>query len=565
LRINPQHALQVERCISDLGAWATPMMIGREVSGRNGNERGLRGFLGRYFRASAVLVCAGFSGVVLLLCALAGVHFKSAVEDEFYRETGNISQVLMADFDDDAATADAILSGLAREIPQGEVTQSNEAELHRLLAGYALPPSMIGPAVLDRDGTLIASARSADVPNLSLKDRNTFRVHADTPGEAKLYISTPMRGPITNAWVIQFSRPLRDASGALYGVVLLSYRLSHFVGLYEKLKLSDGGLAGLVGKDGVVRIRSLNGVIGYGDAVSKMPLVYDRALAGETSGTFYSRGGPDGATRIGSFAVSPATPFYVTVGYDDGYLRAQYIGFFYVLGLCWLVLTAAMVAVAAFTHRAGKLSQQAQLEIINSALAERQKISADMHDSIGSSLAALLAYFGTANVDLADVKRRLGEILMELRFLVDSSEANDGDINLILGNVRHRLGGSIELAGLALQWRVGDLPRMKGLTARDALAIKLIVMEALSNVLHHARAKTATVTASYEPAAATIAVAIADDGIGFNSAAAGSGRGLANMQKRAASISTGAALAIDSAPGRGTTVRLDLKVPPARE
>ena len=37
---------------------------------------------------------------------------------------------------------------------------------------------------------------------------------------------------------------------------------------------------------------------------------------------------------------------------------------------------------------------------VESALAERQKISADMHDSIGSSLAALLAYLGTETINL---------------------------------------------------------------------------------------------------------------------------------------------------------------------
>ncbi len=530
--------------------------------GSNVVGSGLRSLFGRYFRASIVLVCAGFSAVVLVLCVLAGLHFKTAVEQEFYRETGNISQILMAGFDDDAATADAILSGLASEMAQDQISPASEAELHRLLAGYALPPSMIGPAVLDNEGTLVASARAADVPNLSLKDRNTFRVHADAPNQSGLYISTPMRGPITNEWVIQFSRPLHDRTGAFSGVVLLSYRLSHFVGLYEKLKLSNGGLVGLVGKDGVVRIRSLNGVIGYGAAVSKLPLVYDRALAGETSGTFYSRGGPDDVTRIGSFVVSPTTPFYVTVGYDDGYLRAQYIGFFYVLGLCWFLLTAAMVAAAAFTHRLGKLSQQNEIAVINSALAERQKISADMHDSIGSSLAALLASFGTENVNLADVRRRVGEILMELRFLVDSTETDDGDVNLLLSNVRHRMGSGIELAGVALRWTAADLPPIARLTPRDALAIKLILMEALSNVLHHSQAKTAALTARYDRDAAAIAIAIADDGIGFDPAAAAGGRGLANMRKRAASISTGAALVIDSAPGRGTTVRLDLQVPP---
>ena len=92
-------------------------------------------------------------------------------------------------------------------------------------------------------------------------------------------------------------------------MVLLSYRLSHFVSLYEKLKLSDHGLVGLVGKDGVVRIRSMNGAIGYGTAVSRIPLVYYRVLSGEMSGTFHSRGGPDDITRIGSFAASQPRRF----------------------------------------------------------------------------------------------------------------------------------------------------------------------------------------------------------------------------------------------------------------
>jgi signal transduction histidine kinase len=543
-------------------------MTGPDVSRPDGAERktaapSLRAFFDRYFRASIVLVCAGFSAVVLVLCVLAGAHFKSTVEQEFYRETGNISEILLADFDDDAATANAILSGLAAEIPPDEVSPSHEAELHRLLAGYALPPSMIGPGILDRDGTLIASASITEVPNISLKDRNSFRVHADTPNESSLYIGTPMRGPITNAWVIQFSRPLRDRAGAFYGVVMLSYRLSHFVSLYEKLKLSDGGLVGLVGKDGVVRIRSLNGVIGYGAAVSKMPLAYDRALAGEMRGTFYNRGGPDDATRIGSFVVSPSTPFYVTVGYDSAYLRGQYLGFFYLLGLCWFVLTAAMVGAAAFIHRLGKLGRQSQLEIVNSALAERQKISADMHDSIGSSLAALLAYFTTENVNLADVKRRLGEILMELRFLVDSAETDTGDLKLLLSNVRHRMGGSIELAGIALNWQVGELPQIRGLAAHDALAIRLILMEALSNVLHHSKAKTAALTASFDRHASAIAIAVSDDGCGFDPVEAGTGRGLSNMRRRTASISTGAEIFIDSAPERGTMVRIVLQAPGA--
>jgi two-component sensor histidine kinase len=521
----------------------------------------VRFFFGRFSHASIVFVCTGFSGVVLALCLLAGAHFKHGVEQETYRETANIAEILMAGFDDDAATANAILARLAASIPQDKVSVDHESELHWLLTGYALQPSMIGPSLIDRNGTLIASARVDPVPKISLKDRSSFRAHADARGETGLYINTPMRGVLTKEWSIQFSRALRDPSGGLYGVVMLSYRLSHFVSVYEKLKLSNRGLAGLTGKDGVVRIRTLNGVIGYGSSVPKLALVYDRVAAGETSGKFYGRN-VDDVTRIGTFVVSPTTPFFVTVGYDVGYLRAQYMGFFYALGLCWLVLTGAMVAAAVFIHRMGMLSRQSELDVINSAIAERQKISADMHDSIGASLAALLAYFTTENINMADVRRRVGEILMELRFLVDSGETDDSDINLLLSSVRHRMAGGIELAGITLHWQAADLPHVTGLTAHDALAIKLILMEALSNILHHSSASAATLTASYDRPASAIVIVVRDDGGGFDPADAGAGRGLSNMRKRSASISTGAAIVIDSAPGRGASVRLTLNVPP---
>jgi signal transduction histidine kinase len=523
----------------------------------------VRSSLGRMSRASIELVCAAFSVLVLVLCVLEGLHFKNKIDTEYYRQTANIAQILMVDFDNDAATADAILARLAAEIPESSVSQSNQLELHRLLQRYVLHPSMIGPAILDREGRLIASATVYPAPEMSLRERNTFRVQAAGTTPSGLYISVPLQGVLAKEPEIQFSRPLRDPSGAFYGVVLLSYRLSYFVKLYEKLELSDHGLASLTGKDGVVRVRTLNGAIEYGAAVSRMPLVYQRVIAGENSGTFDTRSGIDNVKRIGSFVVSPTMPFFVAVGYGTDYLRGQFIGYFYALGLCWLVLTAAMAAAAVFIDRLGKLGQQAQLDVVNSALAERRKIAADMHDSIGASLASLLAYFTVENVNLVEVKRRIADMLIELRLLVDSIETDGSDINMLLGNVRHRMASGLELAGIDLHWDVEDLPQIDGLTERDALAIKLVLMEALSNVLHHANAANVTLTARCE-GDSTIAIAVADDGRGFDAGGAGAGRGLANMRKRMATVSTGGALSIDSTPARGTTVRLVLNVPPSR-
>src|SRR6185312_14425129 len=146
------------------------------------------------FSKTPIAICVAFSALVLALCVAAGIHFKKRVEREHYHQTENIAQILMANFENDVAVADAILTRVSTEIPEGGVSENNEAELHRLLVGYALQPSMIGPGILDRDGTLIASAIAEPVAKVSLKERNIFRVHADAPDNSDLYISVPMRG-----------------------------------------------------------------------------------------------------------------------------------------------------------------------------------------------------------------------------------------------------------------------------------------------------------------------------------------------------------------------------------
>jgi len=70
-----------------------------------------------------------------------------------------------------------------------------------------------------------------------------------------------------------------------------------------------------------------------------------------------------------------------------------------------------------------------------------------------------------------------------------------------------------------------------------------------------------------------VMIAVQDDGRGFNvTDTARTGRGISNMRRRMGMISTGGELAIESVPGKGTIVRLKLRVPkneayatPARE
>jgi signal transduction histidine kinase len=83
-------------------------------------------------------------------------------------------------------------------------------------------------------------------------------------------------------------------------------------------------------------------------------------------------------------------------------------------------------------------------------------------------------------------------------------------------------------------------------------AIYFCCLEALHNAAKHAGDR-ARVTVTLRHDTSGLACEIADDGAGFTSTSTTTGAGLANMADRIAAV--GGQLRIDSAPGRGTTVR----------
>jgi signal transduction histidine kinase len=83
-----------------------------------------------------------------------------------------------------------------------------------------------------------------------------------------------------------------------------------------------------------------------------------------------------------------------------------------------------------------------------------------------------------------------------------------------------------------------------------------LVQEALNNVVKHARARRAE--AVVEQRDATVEIAIRDDGAGFDPSARTRGFGLVGMRERVELA--GGELALDSGPGRGTTVRARIPV-----
>ena len=87
-----------------------------------------------------------------------------------------------------------------------------------------------------------------------------------------------------------------------------------------------------------------------------------------------------------------------------------------------------------------------------------------------------------------------------------------------------------------------------------SVALVRAVQEALRNVEKHAAGARARVRLSYRDS--HVAVSVADDGPGFDPEAPASGFGLSGTRNRI--VGLGGKFEVDSVPGRGSTVRMEV-------
>lgn len=168
---------------------------------------------------------------------------------------------------------------------------------------------------------------------------------------------------------------------------------------------------------------------------------------------------------------------------------------------------------------------------------ERQRLTQDMHDGLGSSLVSALRVVEGGRICKADVAEVLKGCIDDLKLAIDSMEPVEADLLLLLATLRFRLGPRLASAGIALRWAVVDVPALDWLDPRNALHILRILQEAIANILKHTDAREIRVTTGSEHGGVT--VTIADNGPGFSleRALAQGGKGLHNQQRRAQAIS----------------------------
>jgi two-component system nitrate/nitrite sensor histidine kinase NarX len=206
-----------------------------------------------------------------------------------------------------------------------------------------------------------------------------------------------------------------------------------------------------------------------------------------------------------------------------------------------------------------------------SLVAERQALANEVHDALAQNLSFMRMRMSLlqdairerdadrAQKYFSDVNETLGETHAGLRSLITHFRQSMDPLGFVhaLENTARTFQNRTGIA-LHVQNRMPNLH----LPAEHESQVLHIIQEALANVVKHAEARNASVTIERRNDCCRISVA--DDGRGSSArgrrAAHEDGHyGLAIMRERAERI--GARLAIHSAAGRGTRVRLDIPLP----
>lgn len=199
---------------------------------------------------------------------------------------------------------------------------------------------------------------------------------------------------------------------------------------------------------------------------------------------------------------------------------------------------------------------------------ERQRIARELHDDTAQRLATLMLRVRLITLEADEGRRRQG--LDELREQI--LQAAEGVKRIARGlrppeleEVGLRSALQAHLRGLRegadFQVEVDMEPVEDLLDLESKLCLYRIIQESLSNALRHSGAGGARVTVRAEDG--TVVALVEDQGRGFSSARAsldGGGLGLVGMQERA--IMLGGRVLVDSTPGEGTRVRIELPTSP---
>lgn len=244
------------------------------------------------------------------------------------------------------------------------------------------------------------------------------------------------------------------------------------------------------------------------------------------------------------------------------------------IGILVAVLAGSLLRIFIMKRRFAR-QQAARLlfarEMLENQEGERRRIAASLHDSLGQNLLVIRNQAQRAlqsATDKSPARQRLEEIS-------DATLHAINEVREITHNLRpyqlDRLGLTQAISALARKVSETSpvelachVDEVDGIFDKESeIHIYRIVQEGINNIVKHSGATEATVV--IKNASGRLSISIRDNGRGLaaNSASSAAGFGLTSIRERAQIM--GGTAGIDSAPGHGVNLHIDLPLPSTPE
>ncbi len=232
----------------------------------------------------------------------------------------------------------------------------------------------------------------------------------------------------------------------------------------------------------------------------------------------------------------------------------------HILELAGGVLLLALASVTGF-FLVERLRMQSVLE-------ERERLAHEMHDTLAQSFAGLGFQLQAIRDDIKDGIDITPQLEQAQEMVSNSHEEARRSISTLRPELLESVGllSTLETSARRIVSQSASI-EIKTVSEGSVQSLPLgisdtllrIGYEAIANAIRHAHCSRLAVSLLYE--SSTVELIVEDDGAGFIVSSDSAGFGIRGMHKRADNIS--AQFKIDSAPGRGTRVRVRAPIPPS--
>jgi signal transduction histidine kinase/CheY-like chemotaxis protein/HPt (histidine-containing phosphotransfer) domain-containing protein len=414
-----------------------------------------------------------------------------------------------------------------------EAGQGSRALAELRAKGLLLPDLVFTVSITNRHGAVVDSTQAPQKLDVANDDYFGKQRDSDT-----FFVGRPVRDP-AGVTKLYFSRRLSAPDGAFDGAVVVAVDAGYFVSGYDTTKLGEHGVLGIVGTDGVVRVRRTGESEFSGDVIDYASMVPGADAV--DAGTTISTSSWDGVRRWISARELYGFPLAIIVGLSvDEQLAAAHRQMITYLWRAGFVSIVVIVLTGILGRLSWQLSQsrirEGETKVANRA---KDLFLASMSHEIRTPMNGIIGTLDVLNqssligpqLELVNLIRESADSLLTIiDDILDFSKIEAGrlEIEHLPMSVAEVVEKSCNLANRLALRKGGTLtvfadPLIPTMLLGDASRLRQILINLINNAIkfssgreHPGRVSVRAVLVDRQAGHAVVEFRVTDNGIGMD-------------------------------------------------